>query len=154
MAVSWEFFAGRRSVTLREILEAEKITTYDELVLKLKKMGVRAPLRSQVSWMFNEKADKIHIPSDPSMSMEEMMEARKKITDIIMEDDPEALIPQMKLDPPTGGIKPVGNPVGPGMEEMMEARKKITEEITEEKKPKKAPQRRKKKVRRTTKTSS
>jgi len=105
MAVSWDFFSGRRSVTLREILEAEGITSYEELVLSLKHMGVKAPAQKEVAWMFNQKADKIEIPCDPNMSMDEMQEARKKITNIVMEDDPDALLPQIKIEQPTGGIK-------------------------------------------------
>ncbi len=136
MAVSWEWFAGRRSVTLREILEAENNSSYPELVEKLRLMGVRAPAEKQVAWMFNEKADKIHIPADPSMSMDEMLEARKKITNIIMEDDPDALVPQMKIDDVSGGLKPVGGKTD-----------KDTSGTPAE--PKKTPQRRKRRVRKT-----
>ena len=133
MSVSWEFFAGKRSVTLREILEAEGVKSYADLVLTLKKMGVRAPAEKEVAWMFNEKSDRIQIPCDPEMSIDEMMDARKKITEIVMEDDPDALVPQIKVEKPTGGIKPLGN-------------QSVASET------KKAPQRRKSRTRRTTKS--
>jgi len=133
MSVSWEFFAGRRSVSLREILEAEGISSYEELVISLKHMGVRAPLEKEVAWMFNEKSDKIQVPCDPNMTPEEMQEARKEITNIIIEGDPEALVPQIKAELPTGGIKPLDASKGGVSKE------------------EKTPQRRKRRTRKTTK---
>ena len=97
MAVSWEFFSGRRSVTLREILEQENITCYEELFLKHKHMGVKAPPEETVSWMFNEKADKIKIPNDPNASMDDLVEAKKQIDEIILDGDPDALVPELHI---------------------------------------------------------
>ena len=109
MAVSWEFFSGRRSVTLREILEAENITCYEELFLKLKHMGVVAPPEKSVAWMFNEKADKIKIPNDPSATMDDLVEAKKEIDEIIADGDPDALVPELHL-PAQPGINKAAVP--------------------------------------------
>jgi hypothetical protein len=97
MAVSWEFFSGRRSVTLREILEAENITCYEELFLKLKHMGVEAPPESSVKWMFNDKSDKIKFPTKENATMDEILEAKKEIDEIIADGDPEAAIPELHI---------------------------------------------------------
>ena len=103
MAISWEFFSGRRSVTLREILEAENITCYEELFLKLKHMGVEAPSEKSVKWMFNEKSDKIKFPTKENATMEEILEAKKEIDAIITDGDPAAAVPELHV------------PVSPGL---------------------------------------
>jgi len=103
MAVSWEFFSGRRSVTLRELLEAENITCYEELFLKLKQMGVEAPPEKSIKWMFNDKSDKIKFPTKENASMEELLDAKKEIDRIIVEGDPDAAIPELHI-PASPGI--------------------------------------------------
>ena len=63
MSVSWDFYSGRRGVTVKSVLEANSIKSYKDLVNHLRAVGVKAPSREVCSHLFDVAAEKMILPT-------------------------------------------------------------------------------------------